>query len=727
MALSFRDVREQLKEVTLEGVVPVGKDLGEGSYGKVFAVKHLGLVCAAKEIHSIFLDVDEAEQKNAIKDNFVRECIRCSAIRHPNIVQFLGVYFSSKHSDLPIMVMELMSTSLTSFVEKNHRSIALTTKFSILHDVSLGLSHLHGRNPPVIHRDLSSNNVLLNSHLVAKISDLGMAKLIRVDSKGAMSKLTTAPGTLYFMPPETLDTNPVYGTAVDIFSFAGIALHIFSEEWPSPTNQVKTDPITKALVAVSEAQRRQAYLDKMTGGAAVLKPLIEKCLENEPEERPLIKEVVVVIERVKNAETVDVKPSKKSVPPPIFSHPISHKESILPDQDNEQIKKTQLETQNLASQFKGAKITTPTVTTQLEMQTSTSQFKGAKVTIPQVTTQLEMQKGASQIKGAKVTIPQVDPPLVVDLKTKKRHFKWDKCADLPKRMYSASVAVDGNNVYAISGTAPEDETRGKVYCYDTTTDQWNLLSLPGHLDGILCMLGTNLSVLGGVEPVTYKTLQKVTTYNRDTNNWSEIYPNMIHGRFKPGVVVQGDHVIVMGGKGGSHEVDDSIEVMNWRLRSPWRKVPIKLPVPMWAIKPTISEEHLLIVGFQAVRSVCKKESYQLPVATILSGRGTGQWKKLLNALHFNAAIVPYSSPPVILGGSDIKGKPTSDIRLYDPSRNLWVHVGSLSSARCYVGVATINSTTIMVFGGTRFGGGVESCMAASFTKVEIGHVVRKYF
>jgi len=114
------------------------------------------------------------------------------------------------------------------------------------------------------------------------------------------NRLTTAPGTLHFMPPETFDeVSPVYGTPVDVFSFAGIALHVFSEKWPSPTNQVKKDPKTKKLVALTEAERRQAYLDKMTGRAAVLKPLIEKCLENEPEERPLIEVIAEEIEPLK--------------------------------------------------------------------------------------------------------------------------------------------------------------------------------------------------------------------------------------------------------------------------------------------------------------------------------------------------------------------------------------------------------------------------------------------
>ena len=55
----------------------------------------------------------------------LRECIHCNAIRHPNIVLFLGVYFSSEQSDLPIMVMELMDTGLASFIDDNK---SLSTK-----------------------------------------------------------------------------------------------------------------------------------------------------------------------------------------------------------------------------------------------------------------------------------------------------------------------------------------------------------------------------------------------------------------------------------------------------------------------------------------------------------------------------------------------------------------------------------------------------------------------
>ena len=174
--MTSEDVSALLKDAKIEGVVLIDKELGRGAYGRVFTVEYCGLVCAAKEIHPILIEgvISPAEKKTII-DNFIRECHHCSVIRHPNIVKFLGVYYSSKKTDLPIMVMELMNASLASFVKNNQSKIPVKTKMSILYDVSLGLSYLHARKPVVIHRDLSPNNVMLTSQPVAKIGDLGVA------------------------------------------------------------------------------------------------------------------------------------------------------------------------------------------------------------------------------------------------------------------------------------------------------------------------------------------------------------------------------------------------------------------------------------------------------------------------------------------------------------------------------------------------------------------------
>ena len=127
--------------------------------------------------------------------------------------------------------------------------------------------------------------------------------MIRADSKQTKSRWSVTPGTLHFMPPETLDeNNPIYGTPVDDFSFGGISLHLFSEEWPTPSGSKTRDSKTNELVALSEAQRRQRYLDKIntiTRIDAELKEMMIRCLHDDPDQRPTIQKVLQLIKSLK--------------------------------------------------------------------------------------------------------------------------------------------------------------------------------------------------------------------------------------------------------------------------------------------------------------------------------------------------------------------------------------------------------------------------------------------
>ena len=308
---------DDIQGLVLKGVTKLDdrKELGRGAYGRVYAVKYCGTICAAKEIHSILVEeVGNMEMRRTV-ESFMRECRQCSTLRHPNVIQFLGVYYPSVGAGsvqgrmrLPVMVMEMMVDSLTSLVDK-HEKIPVHIKFSIVHDISLGLCYLHNHDPPIVHRDLSPNNVLLTAHHVAKISDLGVAKVIKAHSRKTCT-MTKAPGTIDFMPPESLDETPVYGTPMDVFSFAGIVLHTFTQQWPTPSKQTQFDPKTRRKVALLEVERRQQYLDKMRGEAEVLRSLVEECLDDDPAVRPTI---TTVCERIQVSKDVYIKESPQDV------------------------------------------------------------------------------------------------------------------------------------------------------------------------------------------------------------------------------------------------------------------------------------------------------------------------------------------------------------------------------------------------------------------------------
>ena len=203
-------------------------------------------------------------------------------------VRLVGIYYPSKQS-LPVMIMELMDVSLTAYATQEGR-VSLKRKLSILHDVAEGLSYLHSYS--IIHRDLSPNNVLIKYSGVdpfppiAKIADLGVAKMVQADSMRTRTRLTKLPGTVDYMPPESFEDNPRYDTSLDVFSYGGVMLYTVTGKWPTLTAQVRLDPITNELKAVSEVERRQQYLDEVTGEAEVLKPLMKDCLNNNPSMRP---------------------------------------------------------------------------------------------------------------------------------------------------------------------------------------------------------------------------------------------------------------------------------------------------------------------------------------------------------------------------------------------------------------------------------------------------------
>ena len=292
MAILPEDISDQLRRLTIsESDVEFLRDqnLGRGAYGIVFKARYRGSVCAAKEIHSILIDAAYSPaERRRLQNNFIRECDHCSKLNHPNIVHFIGIYHPLQQL-FPVMIMELMDESLTNYAEKPN--ISFKRRMSILQDVAEGLSYLHSRTPPVVHRDLSPNNILLKHLLtfpLAKIADLGVAKIVHVDERGSISYQTKVPGTVDFMPLEAFGDRPKYGTSLDVFSYGGIMLYTVNGKWPKPTALADFDPVTRQVRGFSEVERRQEYLDEMTGEAEVLRPLIEACLDNDPVKRPSI-------------------------------------------------------------------------------------------------------------------------------------------------------------------------------------------------------------------------------------------------------------------------------------------------------------------------------------------------------------------------------------------------------------------------------------------------------
>ena len=310
MAENLRD-NPELRPFMLSNMRLTGTRIGAGAYASVEEVA-ISVDAAAKVFRTEIPATD-----------FVKECQLMSTLRHPNIVKFLGVCFL-QGSRLPALVMERLLTSLHDLLAPETQPppgtlrplsfFPMSLKCSVLHNVASGLAYLHELAPPVIHRDLSARNVLLNSGLVAKVADLGVARIVPRRSL-SMLAAATAPGASVYMPPEAVELSASnrekskYDANVDVFSLGVISIFTISETFPCVLLAPNyTEEKTGLLVVRTELQRRSNYMANVNAqlracgqlhGDHPLIRLIQQCLQNIPTKRPGIREVLRLLEEAR--------------------------------------------------------------------------------------------------------------------------------------------------------------------------------------------------------------------------------------------------------------------------------------------------------------------------------------------------------------------------------------------------------------------------------------------
>ena len=219
-----------------------------------------------------------------------------SQLRHPHIVQFLGVAYLPG-SPIPVLLMEKLQTSLDNLLETSP-NIPLDVKVHLLTGTAQGVVYLHSHTPPIAHRDLTARNILIDSGLAAKIADLGVARMVNIQPGQLAATMTAGPGNNLYMPPETVQEEGAtrYNTAIDIFSFGVVSLFTLTQTFPKdlkPHNYL--DPRTRRIVGRSEIERREHYIQLMQVALGETHPLVKltlDCLEYLPEDRPSAMEVL---------------------------------------------------------------------------------------------------------------------------------------------------------------------------------------------------------------------------------------------------------------------------------------------------------------------------------------------------------------------------------------------------------------------------------------------------
>ncbi|KAL1549343.1 copper transport protein ctr1 [Salvia divinorum] len=240
--------------------------IGAGSFGTVHRAEWNGCDVAVK----ILMEQDfHAEQFK----EFIREVAIMKRLRHPNIVLFMGAV--TEPPNLSIVTEYLSRGSLYRLLHKPGAREVLDEKrrLSMAYDVAKGMNYLHKRNPPVVHRDLKSPNLLVDKKYTVKVCDFGLSRL----KANTFLSSKSAAGTPEWMAPEVLRDEPSNEKS-DVYSF-GVIL------WELATLQLPWGSLNPAQVVAAvgfKGKRLEIPRDVNPEVAAI----IESCWAKESWKRP---------------------------------------------------------------------------------------------------------------------------------------------------------------------------------------------------------------------------------------------------------------------------------------------------------------------------------------------------------------------------------------------------------------------------------------------------------
>ena len=236
----------------------IGKEIGRGAWATVHETTFRGTIVAAKCLHNLITT-------SKTKELFQREMEIALQCQHQNIVTFFGATLEGA----PVILMELMDMNLREAYEQGSDITHHVPR--IFCDVAKALHFLHTRPDPVIHRDVSSANVLLkvlyNSEWLAKLGDLGTAKI-------QQQTATAGPGAMAYGAPEVGDFKK-HSPKMDVYSFGIVMIETLT----------KTHPFQMLDILKTQVRQRHPQYYQLVGN----------CTKQQSSDRPTMYDVLVKI------------------------------------------------------------------------------------------------------------------------------------------------------------------------------------------------------------------------------------------------------------------------------------------------------------------------------------------------------------------------------------------------------------------------------------------------
>ena len=645
--------------------------LGMGSYGKVCKAKIGELTCAAKFLHPILFRSSDPNSQDAIL-RFEQECQFLSDIHHPNVIQYLGKFWD-RETGLPVLLMELMNESLTNFLECSATLVPFNIQVDLCHDIALALTYLHSR--AIIHRDLSSNNILLTVGMRAKVTDFGMSKLADTNIQFA----TQCPGCPQYMPPEAMKQPPTYTNKLDCFSWGVLAVQIMTRRFPRPgeSTEVVDDPQYPSgtiFRTVRESERRKADIDLIDPNHPLLPTALE-CLNNNEGDRPSAQHLCRCISQLKLG--TQYKEDSHQTADELQHAQIAVLQRKLKQQEQQLQWQEELidEQQQLLTQEKTvhAGLLRRLSEKQEEVESlKTRKAKGVRTVSLSSSVDMTAQ------------LQDFDTLHVSPSETTARRMHW-KAYDttLPKRISRGTSTSKGSKAYFCG--------RGEkqIYMFNSRDQKWTaLLECPSSSFSLAIVNGLPTTVGGFQNGRPTNSLFTYVEGKRGAEWDAQFHPPMPTKRCNPAVVTNEKALIVAGGETrpwGGDKID-SVEVMTTNDLQ-WLTV-TRLPQPLSLLSAVVCKEELYLLGGVDDNSIATDIVFSCSVPALLE---TGKiartsswtrrhpsisiqptvWQKCAPLPVYNATATTINGQVLTIGGCDSNEEPTAAVYVYDKSESKW--------------------------------------------------------
>ncbi|CAL0330200.1 unnamed protein product [Lupinus luteus] len=248
----------------------IGEQIGQGSCGTVYHALWYGSDVAVK----VF---SKQEYSDDVIMSFRQEVSVMKRLRHPNILLFMGAVTSPQR--LCIVTEFLPRGSLCRLLHRNTSKLDWRRRVHMALDIARGINYLHHSNPPIIHRDLKSSNLLVDKNWTVKVGDFGLSRL----KHETYLTTKTGRGTPQWMAPEVLRNEPSDEKS-DVYSFGVILWELATEK--IPWENLNSMQVIGAVGFMNQRLEIPKEVDPRWAS------IIESCFHSDPTCRPTFQELL---------------------------------------------------------------------------------------------------------------------------------------------------------------------------------------------------------------------------------------------------------------------------------------------------------------------------------------------------------------------------------------------------------------------------------------------------